>query len=128
MLNYQFGTRIVYCGRDPNLSKDFETEIKSANIKDEIINQNAKTLTGAILTTETWFQHNKVIFDSPVFEWNLGNARIKSYSSSSNSDDVLIIKEKPEHCIIHSTYRYCCNYRNKIIRKIIQTKIFRVRI
>ena len=99
MLNYQFGTRIVYCGRDPNLSKDFENEIKSANIKDEVVNQNAKTLTGAILTTETWFQHNKVVFDSPVFEWNLGNARIKSYSSSSNSDDVLIIKEKPEQKI-----------------------------
>lgn len=94
-INIQYGTRIMWLGYDPNLSKDFTKSLFNLKEKAEIVQQNAKTLTPAIKLAEMMLQHHKVKFDSPVFHWCLKNARIKTFQNTVNSDDVLIIKDKP---------------------------------
>lgn len=92
-INQKYGTRIMWLGYDPNLSKDFTKSLFS--LKPEVVQQNAKTLTPGIKLAEVLFQHYRIKYDSPVFEWCLKNSRIKTFQNTVNSDDVLIIKDKP---------------------------------
>lgn len=91
-LRITYGLRIVYVAYDQRFSDDFKQSLQNFNL--EVINQNTKSLSGAIKATEVDFQHGIFQYHDPVLNWALKNCRVKS-----NFDEVILTKEKKEQRI-----------------------------
>lgn len=91
-LRVRYGLRIGYIAYDQRFSDDFKKCLDNFNL--EVINQNTKSLSGAIKAVEVDFQHNVFEYHDPVLEWALKNCRVKS-----NFDEVILTKEKKEQRI-----------------------------
>ena len=91
-LRQKYGLRMVYIGYDQRFADDFKRGLPNLNL--ECINQNTKSLSGAIKAVEVDFQHSVFVYHDPVLEWALKNCRVKT-----NLDEVILTKEKKEQRI-----------------------------
>lgn len=91
-LRQKYGLRVVFTGYDQRFADDFKRGLPNLTL--ECINQNTKSLSGAIKSTEVDFQHGVFVYHDPVLHWALKNCRVKS-----NMDEVILIKEKKEQKI-----------------------------